>query len=255
MLAEVQVRPMERTKTPSLSLPVGIAFAALAALIFILNTPQGIGILPDSTRYMLYGPEGFDAPLYSWLLSAVTLVTANMSRSAWIIGLPLACANAWLIWRLLSQSAGPATAGIGTALILLSPHFVGLHSVAMSEPVYLAGTFLSVLIFLKYAATGKREWLVACGTVLGLTMIARFTTVPLIATLCIFLLLDRGRAAGERMRNMLLLGTLASLPFIVWAVAAKLTTGRARSEEHTSELQSLMRISYAVFCLKKKNNH
>src|SRR3546814_9708255 len=38
------------------------------------------------------------------------------------------------------------------------------------------------------------------------------------------------------------------------------TRGRAipqrqiRSEEHTSELQSLMRISYAVFCLKKKNN-
>src|SRR3546814_5572266 len=29
---------------------------------------------------------------------------------------------------------------------------------------------------------------------------------------------------------------------------------RNRSEEHTSELQSLMRISYAVFCLKKKNN-
>src|SRR3546814_5418607 len=28
--------------------------------------------------------------------------------------------------------------------------------------------------------------------------------------------------------------------------------GDARSEEHTSELQSLMRISYAVFCLKKK---
>src|SRR3546814_1123701 len=29
---------------------------------------------------------------------------------------------------------------------------------------------------------------------------------------------------------------------------------RARSEEHTSELQSLMRISYAVFCLKKKKS-
>src|SRR3546814_6021072 len=28
-----------------------------------------------------------------------------------------------------------------------------------------------------------------------------------------------------------------------------------RSEEHTSELQSLMRISYAVFCLKKKTDH
>src|SRR3546814_2120711 len=30
---------------------------------------------------------------------------------------------------------------------------------------------------------------------------------------------------------------------------------RERSEEHTSELQSLMRISYAVFCLKKKNKN
>src|SRR3546814_8296765 len=30
---------------------------------------------------------------------------------------------------------------------------------------------------------------------------------------------------------------------------------QARSEEHTSELQSLMRISYAVFCLKKKTNY
>src|SRR3546814_8100292 len=38
-------------------------------------------------------------------------------------------------------------------------------------------------------------------------------------------------------------------------VAAWIDTGKGlvRSEEHTSELQSLMRISYAVFCLKKKN--
>src|SRR3546814_10157633 len=40
------------------------------------------------------------------------------------------------------------------------------------------------------------------------------------------------------------------------AIAAKMTSlcKVLRSEEHTSELQSLMRISYAVFCLKKKNN-
>src|SRR3546814_10024403 len=31
--------------------------------------------------------------------------------------------------------------------------------------------------------------------------------------------------------------------------------GESRSEEHTSELQSLMRISYAVFCLKKKKKY
>src|SRR3546814_4572607 len=37
-----------------------------------------------------------------------------------------------------------------------------------------------------------------------------------------------------------------------WAV--NLYAGDDRSEEHTSELQSLMRISYAVFCLKKKKH-
>src|SRR3546814_7668475 len=34
----------------------------------------------------------------------------------------------------------------------------------------------------------------------------------------------------------------------------RLRSGISRSEEHTSELQSLLRISYAVFCLKKKNH-
>src|SRR3546814_236613 len=35
----------------------------------------------------------------------------------------------------------------------------------------------------------------------------------------------------------------------------EVSRGSARSEEHTSELQSLMRISYAVFCLKKKQKN
>src|SRR3546814_7979945 len=39
-----------------------------------------------------------------------------------------------------------------------------------------------------------------------------------------------------------------------WYVATREADFSGRSEEHTSELQSLMRISYAVFCLKKKIN-
>src|SRR3546814_6439717 len=45
-----------------------------------------------------------------------------------------------------------------------------------------------------------------------------------------------------------IIDTLLSFPAIVLAI------GVTRSEEHTSELQSLMRISYAVLCLKQKNN-
>src|SRR3546814_5520737 len=45
----------------------------------------------------------------------------------------------------------------------------------------------------------------------------------------------------------------AALIWVASALAALWLAQVSRSEEHTSELQSLMRISYAVFCLKKKN--
>src|SRR3546814_2747880 len=48
-------------------------------------------------------------------------------------------------------------------------------------------------------------------------------------------------------------GGAASLP--VGAGLSSIENGVIRSEEHTSELQSLMRISYAVFCLKKQKQY
>src|SRR3546814_6004589 len=53
------------------------------------------------------------------------------------------------------------------------------------------------------------------------------------------------------------LGTRMTSARFNQAASALMTTRRrsARSEEHTSELQSLMRISYAAFCLKKKNKN
>src|SRR3546814_4406210 len=43
--------------------------------------------------------------------------------------------------------------------------------------------------------------------------------------------------------------------YAFYAAIRRWSRPNSRSEEHTSELQSLMRISYAVFCLKKKNKH
>src|SRR3546814_9387203 len=72
----------------------------------------------------------------------------------------------------------------------------------------------------------------------------------------------RNRCAGHerevapRMRR---LGVVAVLELVHHCGGSFATTPSGvtlcnRSEEHTSELQSLMRTSYAVFCLKKKNN-
>src|SRR3546814_5023754 len=57
---------------------------------------------------------------------------------------------------------------------------------------------------------------------------------------------SNGGAIGQG--GALLVGGTTALD----AGTGNVTLANARSEEHTSELQSLMRISYAVFCLKKK---
>src|SRR3546814_7095662 len=48
---------------------------------------------------------------------------------------------------------------------------------------------------------------------------------------------------------------LAVIQYIKYELAVDRSDPSRRSEEHTSELQSLMRISYAVFCLKKKKHN
>src|SRR3546814_10111913 len=48
-------------------------------------------------------------------------------------------------------------------------------------------------------------------------------------------------------------GLFIGIVALVITVIVAIVFGGSRSEEHTSELQSLMRISYAVFCLKNKN--
>src|SRR3546814_6354378 len=71
-------------------------------------------------------------------------------------------------------------------------------------------------------------------------------------------MLDRANPAGvgpvAPQRPSLFLVRKVVLEALSGRAAVDLFIRQVRSEEHTSELQSLMRISYAVFCLKIKNN-
>src|SRR3546814_5221836 len=73
-----------------------------------------------------------------------------------------------------------------------------------------------------------------------MTVILRFGLVGLLNTLVGFAVITGLLAAG-----------LGDYPAHLCGYVAGLALSFVRSEEHTSELQSLMRISYAVFCLKK----
>src|SRR3546814_8250639 len=66
-----------------------------------------------------------------------------------------------------------------------------------------------------------------------------------------------GAIGQENLKRLLAYSSINNVGFILLGLVVANQAGASamlvyRSEEHTSELQSLMRISYAVFCLKKK---
>src|SRR3546814_3775665 len=62
------------------------------------------------------------------------------------------------------------------------------------------------------------------------------------------------RSVGKDRRGNVLVLTAAALPVMIGGAGLGVDVTQ-RSEEHTSELQSLMRISYAVFCWQKKKQN
>src|SRR3546814_1612728 len=85
-------------------------------------------------------------------------------------------------------------------------------------------------------------------------MMLRWLTLGAAAGAALTMSLDALGLDGPWQGVALVLALLALFASIGVFVSAR-NRERERSEEHTSELQSLMRISYAVFCLKKKKTH
>src|SRR3546814_5155530 len=87
-----------------------------------------------------------------------------------------------------------------------------------------------------------------------LVLIAMFVTLGVLATGIIGM--ARGGEFNAKYGNKLMRARVIAqgIALALFAIAVLVGT-QDRSDEHTSELQSLMRISYAVFCLTKKNNN
>src|SRR3546814_1826165 len=84
-------------------------------------------------------------------------------------------------------------------------------------------------------------------TLFPYTTLFRSSGDPLVTRFCGLARLPTRRTVADWLRQF----TQETLAPLI-ALNRDLVTEALRSEEHTSELQSLMRISYAVFCLKKK---
>lgn len=219
---------IDTTKRALLRWSVGLFLILASAAIFFLNTNHGIGILPDTTRYMRLGPQSYDAPMYTWFLDGFVLSGIDIVTGAKILGFLLTIINSALVWQILIRGTDSNLyAAVGTALIVFSPHFVGGHAVAMSEPLFIFFVFCSLFALLKIFESGNWIWVAAGGIVVALTALVRFSGVSLGPAFVVCLLVNPARRVGQRVLDVVIFSAVSSIVFFAWAIVSKLTTGQA----------------------------
>ncbi|KKW90672.1 glycosyltransferase family 39 protein [Sphingobium chungbukense] len=227
-----QFRPQEALSaampTPVLDRFGAIGFPLIAILLFTLSTHHGIGIYPDSTRYMGLAARPWDAPLYPALLHLVAATGIDIAAGAWGIGLALCAINAFLTWTVLREASGRASyAALGTALVVIAPQTVALHALAMSEPLFLTMILASMWALLNYIRSGDRPWLLGVGCGVGFASLVRFTGPPLGAAIALFLLIDPRRPLGRRVADVAYVALPSALLFLGWAGISEWLIGRS----------------------------
>lgn len=223
--------PPGASRPPAPPVLIGVLFVVLSVTAFEVATYHGIGILPDSTRYMRLVEEPYDAPLYPWLLDMFRLADQPVVNGAEILGLVLIAINTLLIWLMLVATTSLPAAIIGTALIVFSPLFIAFHTVAMSEPLFIGLVLATVLLFCAYFRSRSNPLLILTGATLGLAMLTRFNAAAVALAISACLLIDQRMTLSRRIANIGVVAAVSSIVFFSWVVGSELSRGQAVGRE------------------------
>ncbi len=188
-----------------------ILLVVTGILLTLRATPEGLGLSDDSIAYiagarsMLAGhgyreawlasnqPVTHFPPAFSSVLAFFGLFGSDPLNAARYVNALLFGLNAGLLgilaWRMTpSLSAGLVIA----ALFVLNSEILQVHAVAMSEPLFIFFSLLSLWTFdLYFERHNHWLWLLLCGTFVGMAYLTRYAGLALVATFIVALIILR----------------------------------------------------------------
>lgn len=245
----------------------GLAFAGV--LVMLYATRAGIGVTPDSTVYFdaahnLASGKGLVAisgagpeliplthypPLYSSIL-ALTLSSGATGETAarWLNAI-LFGANIFLVGISIAFSARnsfwfPVS---GAILTLVAPDVLAIHSVALTEPLYLLLTLGGLLSLGVYFQNQRRRFLLAGSILIALSFLTRYVGIATVATgVFALLLLNAKESKPEAVRptslfkveflrrkifDTLIFLCVSCLPVALWSLRNRAVAGGASDRQ------------------------
>lgn len=233
--------------TSRLAIFIALLLISVIGFVLVLQaTPEGAGLSDDSIAYVagarsIVAGQGYRE---AWLASnqPVTHFPPAFPAALAVFGFlgidPLHAAryvNAFLFflsagllgiltWRMTpSLTAGLVLAG----LFVLCADLLQVHAVAMSEPLFIFLSLLSIWMFdLYFERDHHWLWLIACATFVGIAYLTRYSGLALIATFIVALFFLH-RTWKQRFTSILIF-IAATLPWILgWTLRNKLVAGNA----------------------------
>lgn len=226
------LRPFPRDRAAArASLRSAIACAlllAVALVMFAFNVHHGIGVYPDSTRYMGISPVPYDAPVYHWMLVGGHALGPSLLATAMALAAVFLCSNVVLVFALVQRASEDwRMAAVATAVLILSPQFVTIHAGAMSEAPFMTFMMATMWFALDYFERGRRRDLLLASLLLGVATLTRFTGPPLGLAIALVILARPTASFGRRLVDCMVLALPGAALFFGWVVWSTETVGHS----------------------------
>ena len=221
-----------------------IAIGGILLLRYV--TPYGLGLFNDSDAYIggaqnilaghgytrlagdgTYKPVTNNPPMYPFILLPVLLAGIQPLRAAWWVAAIMFAVNIGLVGFIVRSITGSAVLGVvGAVLFPISQTFLYVHTLALSEPVFLVNYLLCLFFLAVYFENQHKVWIILAGLTASFTYLARYVGVSLYGTAILVLLIFI--PGWRKCLNGILLFLAAGLPAVAaWTVRNFVVSGNA----------------------------